>query len=288
MSGTASRAVKWSEISSEDIAAISNLAAELHVHPLAIEDCIHRNQRPKLEDFGNHQFLVWFTILKGEICEIQFIIFPHHVIMVYHDKPPERDTWFDYFKLTDHRKDVWHLIYHALDGATDATWAEIRTLFSQVDDFEDRMFKEECDPQVLLNLKKRINRVEFSIGLLASVAEQLRNFCQSKDDLNWKLRDLHDHCERIDRSLELYRGQVTTTIELFWGHKANLTNRHIKKLTVLASISVPLTFWSSFWGMNFEAIPFHSAHLFAVALFLMALSVGGTFALLVKKGYWSD
>jgi magnesium transporter len=180
------------------------------------------------------------------------------------------------------------MVYHVLDRATDVTWAEVRTVFGQIDDFEQRMFREECDPHFLMQLKKQLNQIDYSIGLLASVAEQIRNFCHSAGDLNWKLRDLHDHCERIDRSLALYRSQVTTTIELFWGHQANRTNRHIKKLTLLASISVPLTFWSSFWGMNFEVIPFSSGRLFAFAICAMAISVAVTFGILVKKGYWSD
>jgi magnesium transporter len=280
--------VKWTEIASGDLAGIGALAKEYQIHPLAIEDCIHRNQRPKLEDFGTHQFLVWFLMIRGEICEVQFIIFSDQIIIVPHDRPPEGENWYQFFRLEDHQKDAWHMIYHALDRATDVTWNEVRTVFGKIDDFEQRMFKEDCDPQFLMQIKKQLNQIDYSIGLLASVAEQVRNFCHAKGDLNWKLRDLHDHCERIDRSLSLYRAQIGTTIELFWGHQANRTNRHIKKLTLIASISVPLTVWSSFWGMNFEVIPFKSGALFLFAMAIMLLSVGGTFAVLVRKGYWND
>lgn len=280
--------VRWTEIASDDVAALGTLATELKIHPLAIEDCIHGNQRPKLEDFEEHQFLVWFMMNHGKISEIQFIIFPDHIIFVPHDLPPEGQTWKEFFRHGELHKDVWHMIYHALDRATDITWAEIRQVFAQIDGFEQRMFNEECDPHFLMKLKNQLNQIDYSIGLLASVADQIRNFCNPQGDLSWKLRDLHDHCARIDRSLALYRSQVTTTIELFWGHQANRTNRHIKKLTLIASISVPLTVWCSFWGMNFQVIPFESTRLFLFAISLMILSVVGTFAVLVKKGYWAD
>lgn len=279
---------KWTEILSTNTAFLFALANELKVHPLALEDCQHRDQRPKLDDYETHQLLVWFMLAKGRIYEIQFLIFKDQLIAVPHEPPPEGKTWGEYLQVTNHHKDVWHLLYNVLDKATDITWQEIRLLFSQVDEFEQEMFKKEFSPQSLLLVKKQLNQIDFSIGHLSSVAKQLQNLCNPTGDLNWKLRDLFDHCERICRSIALYRSQISTTIELFWGLQANRTNKQIKKLSLLASIAMPLTFWASFWGMNFEFIPFASPVLFFFALIVMGLSVGLTCWLLVRKGYWSD
>lgn len=149
------------------------------------------------------------------------------------------------------------------------------------------MFKKDFSPQSLLLLKKQLKSIDFSIGHLSSVTTQLQKSCNPSDDLVWKLRDLFDHCERIFRSIALYRSQIATTIELFWGLQANRTNKQIKKLSLLASISVPLTFWASLYN-NFEFIPFSSPLLFFVALGVMIISVLLTFWLLVRKGYWAD
>ena len=118
--------------------------------------------------------------------------------------------------------------------------------------------------------------------------KQLQNLSNPKGDLKWKLRDLHDHCERITQSISLYRSQIATAIELYWGLQANKTNNQIKKLSLLASITVPLTFWASFWGMNFEFIPFADPNLFYAALAIMLTSVALAVWFLVKKGYWAD
>ena len=280
--------VKWTEILSTDIQSLSDLADDLLVHPLALEDCLHRDQRPKLDDYETHQLLVWFLLAKGRIYEIQFLVFENHLVAIPHEPPPEGNTWREYLKVTHQHKDVWHLLYNALDRATDITWQEIRLLFVQIDDFEQEIFKKSFSPQPLLLVKKQLNQIDFSIGHLSSVAQQLQNLCHPAGDLSWKLRDLFDHCERIFRSVALYRSQIATTIELVWGLQANRTNKQIKRLSLLASISVPLTFWASFWGMNFEFIPFSSTALFFVALSIMGISVALTFWLLVRKGYWSD
>lgn len=278
--------MRWKEILSTDRESMDRLAKDFQVHPLALEDCQHRDQRPKLDDYDTHQLLVWFLFAKDRVYELQFLIFEDHLIAIPHEAPPSGATWHEYLKLTDDHKDIWHFLYHVLDHATDQTWQELRQLFTQIDQFEQELFKKEINPQSLLRLKKKLNQMDYSIGHLNSVTEQIRKLCHPAGDLAWKFRDLADHCERIYRSINLYRSQIVTTIELFWGLQANRTNRQIKKLTLLASIAVPLTLWSSFWGMNFQAIPFDHPWIFPIAIALMIVTVGATLWVLVRRGYW--
>lgn len=280
--------IKWIEILSTQAEELKTLAASLNVHPLALEDCLHRDQQPKLEDYETHKLLVWFMLAKGHVYEIQFLIFDDQILMVPHEKPPECMTWREYLKVSDNQKDSWHMLYQAIDRATDVTWQEVWQLFYKLDEFEQKMFKSDVKPQSLLLLKKKLNQIDYSIGNLSTVARQLQNSYHVKDDLRWKLRDLFDHCERLNRSITLYKSQIATTIELFWGLQANRTNRQIKKLSLLASLAVPLTFWTSFWGMNFGVIPFSNPGLFWLAILLMALTVGGTAWFLIRRGYWTD
>jgi len=276
------------EVLSTDSTALAKIAAELSVHPLALEDCQHRDQRAKLDDYESQQLLVWFMLAKDEIYELQFLIFPDALVMVPHQATPTGQTWTEFLKLTPNHRDVWHALYQALDRATDITWQELRNITKAVDEFEEDIFLKDLHPQDLIALKRHLNEIDFSIGHLTSVSEQIINLSQPSGDLAWKLRDLHDHCHRIDRTISLYRAQIATTIDLYWGLQANRTNGQIKKLSLLASISVPLTFWSSFWGMNFQIIPFHQPSLLAVAIAVMILSAVLTMWFLVRKGYWNS
>lgn len=279
---------KWIEVLSSDEKKIQSLAESLSINPLAIEDCQHRDQRPKLDDYETHQLLVWFMFAENKIYELQFLIFSDSLVVVPHDSPPSGNSWESYLKITQSHKDVWHLLYQAIDRLTDVTWQELRSLYAQIDGFEQDLFSKEINPQKLIRYKKQLNRIEYSVGHHSSVASQLRNVCRPQDDLEWKLRDLKDHCERIDRSIGLYRSQIASTIDLYWGISANRTNKQIKKLSILASVSVPLTFWSAFWGMNFEVIPFGQAELFYWAIGVMVVSVLFVGWFLVKQGYWNN
>ncbi len=280
--------IKWTEILSTDNSSLAQASSDLNIHPLALEDCIHREQRPKFEDFDHHQLLVWFMYAKNQIFEIQFLIFKDQIIMVPHENPPEGNSWADYLKLDFNQKDVWHLVFQALDKSTDNSWNEIKKILTQINLFEDKMFTENFNPESLLKIKKKLNQLEFSLSHLASVAQQLQSYYEGKDDLTWKLRDLHDHCERIYHSINLHSSQIATTIELYWGHHAHRTNIHIKKLSLLASIGLPLTLWCSFWGMNFTAIPFSHPYLFPIAMAIMLVSLATTIGYFLYKGYWSD
>lgn len=279
--------VEWVEVLSTDVKLLE-LGTQYQINPLVLEDCLHRDQRPKLDDYGTHQFVVWFMFAKGKLHEVQFIIFPDRLIVVPHAPPPSGTSWKEYLKVSDRNQDIWHMLYQALDHLTDITWVEMRSFVSEIDETEQKLFSKEINPQRLLKIKKILNQMDFTIGHLSSVAKQLQNICGKEGDLNWKLRDLHDHAERIYHSIELYRSQISTTIELYWGLQANRTNHQIKKMSILASVAVPLTFWCSFWGMNFEIIPFHSEKLFILALGAMALSVALAMWVIIKKGYWNN
>jgi len=279
---------QWREVLSSNPEALRALGAELNVHPLALEDCFHRDQRAKLEDYGNHQFLVWFLYTEKKIYELQFLIFPECLVLVAHDKPPTGTSWKDYLSISSLERDLPHFVYHTLDRITDLTSAEIRGLFQKIQNFEQRLIKGDSDMTQILPTKKKLAAIEMQIEHLPSVTHQLQNFFHPKDQLKWKFRDLHDHCARLYQSIVYQQGQIAGAFELHWAIAAQKTNLQVKKLTLLASISMPLTFWASFFGMNFQTIPFESPTFFAIAMTVMFGSVIALYFFLRAKGYWNN
>jgi len=279
--------MKWIELSTLDKENVLQVLTELKVHPLTIEDCLNQGQRAKLEEYDSHQFLVWFMLANDQVFELQFIIFPDSLILVTHGEPPDGGTWQNYLKVETLRcRDMIHLLYNVLDRATDKTSLELRAISALIDSFEDKMFESSVEPRSVLALRKILSQCEFSIGHLPSLTKQMQNLYQFKDDLKWRIRDLHDHCERNKDWIEAQGEHITHAIDLYWGLESNRTNAQIKKLSLIASISIPMTFWASFWGMNFQAIPYESVHFFELAIGVMILSCLSVYLFLRKKGYW--
>ncbi len=280
--------VKWTEILSREKGKLEALAQEMGIHPLAVEDCLHSNQRAKFEDFETHQLLVWFTFVAGRIYELEFIIFPQAVILVTSEPPPGCDSWRSFLRVDRTHRDANHALYQALDRAADAFSASTRPLVEGIASFEEEVFNSTTDPRTLLALKSQLSLAEFSISYLSAVIGHWQRFLNPKDDLRWRLRDLGDHCERTHQRLIFARTQISSAMEMYWGVNAKRTNDRIKKLTMLASAAVPLSFWTSFWGMNFESMPFKNPNTIWVALAIMAGSAAAMYLILRRKGYWED
>lgn len=282
--------MQWLEILSSQTVELQRLGQELGIHPLALEDCFHRDQRAKLEDYGNHQFLVWFMCTHNKIYELQFIIFPDKILFVPHDQPPgSLSTWKEFFHLGDERtKEVAQALFYALDRATDLSFLDLRNLISKIENFEQKLFKGNTDLKSILPIKKKLASIGLHMGTLPLLSQQLQNLFPMKNDLRWKFRDLRDHCQRLHETVIFQQTQIISSFELHWAMAAQRTNLQIKKLTLLASISVPTTFWASFWGMNFQVLPFDQPWFFAFAMLLMLGTAAGTYFFLKRQGYWSD
>lgn len=279
---------QWIEVLSTDTQGLQALATQYQIHPLALEDCFHRDQRAKLEDYGHHQFLVWFFFYQGEVHELQFLILPDLVIAVPHGQPPAGSSWKEFLRISEEGKDLPHFLYHILDRLTDLSRSEVGHLFKRIQSFEQQLFEGAAEIQEILPVRKILSTIEVEMGHLPSVSQQLQNFFNPKDDLKWKFRDLRDHCERLYQSVIFNQGQIAVSFDLFWAVATQKTNLQIKKLSLLASIAVPLTFWASFFGMNFETIPYEDPKFFALAMSVMIGSVLSTFFFLKYKGYWTS
>ena len=280
--------IEWREHLAGEAEAISRTAAELGMHPLAVEDCLRRNQRAKFDDYETHQLLVWFVCLPSQVVELEFVVFPGTLVLVASAPAPRGGSWREFLGISGEAPDVHHLLYQALDFALDMTEARAKSLFSDITKFEDALFKDKAEPLRLIGLKRALAGMGFATASLGSVVSQWQRFLNPKDDLRWRMRDLFDHCERIQQALVFHQTQVAATMDMYWGLTSKRTNDQIKKLTMVASVSVPLTVWASFWGMNFQSIPFDKTWLLFAALALMALSVAAVAWYLKARGYLDE
>src|ERR1041384_5202558 len=64
--------IKWIDVLEPNEAGLMKLAERFSLHRLAVEDSLHLDQRPKLEEYPNHQFIVLqgFTQASQNICDL--------------------------------------------------------------------------------------------------------------------------------------------------------------------------------------------------------------------------
>lgn len=282
--------MKWQEIRSTQSAELQQLGQELKIHPLALEDCFHRDQRAKLEDYENHHLLVWFMYANNKLYELQFLLMQDQILFVSHDPPPTGfSCWKDYFNIHgESEKDVATVLFLALDKASDASRIEFRGLVDRIDKFEHSILRGAADLKTILPVKKKLAAIELRTEPHIQVLQTLQNVFQMRGEMKWRYRDLRDHVQRFNERVIFQQGQILSDLDLYWAMAAQRTNLQIKKLTLLASISVPVTFWASFWGMNFQFIPYDNPMFFGLAMLIMVLTAFGVYFFFKTHGYWTD
>ena len=75
------------------------------------------------------------------------------------------------------------------------------------------------------------------------------------EDMRIYFRDVYDHTVRAMDLIETYRDLLTGGLDIYLTQMANRTNDIVKGLTILATIMLPLTLVTGYFGMNFEYIP---------------------------------
>src|SRR5207253_2326957 len=74
-------------------------------------------------------------------------------------------------------------------------------------------------------------------------------------DMRIYFRDVYDHAVRAMDLVETYRDLLGGSLDIYLTQMANRTNDIVKGLTILATIMLPLTLVTGYFGMNFESMP---------------------------------
>ena len=257
---------KWIDVLQPDEAVLNKLGERFGLHKLAIEDCLHLDQRPKLEEYGNHQFLVlqgfstptekWADL---ELHELHFFIGPDWLITV-HDKAhvaiDQGHKRIEADPAGTIGRGVDFVMYLMADALVDRNFPLIDCFNEALEDLEERIFAEYPARSMLqetFQLKRALVMVRRVlspqrdiVGLLAR-----RGVPQVQERTSIYFRDVFDHLVRIYEQIDAARDLVGNVVEAYLSQVANRTNDVTKQLTIFASIFMPLSFIVGFFGQNF-------------------------------------
>lgn len=260
-------------------------------HPLAIEDSIHYSQRPKIESYQH----------LGDACQEGYFYMVFHGPDVETFKEKLRTKELDMFVsarylLTIHDEEfrtidevaqraaadarvvldrgIDMLLHDLLDRITDAYMPILDYLGEELDEIEERALREPT-PDVLQTIsekKRELLNLRRIVGPQREVVAQLTRGDVPFIRLEARayFRDVQDHLVRTVETVELYRDLVLGARDIYLSSISNNLNQIMKTLTIISVIALPMTIVTSFFGMNFEALPgIHSWYGFLTAMGLM-------------------
>ncbi len=250
----------WLDIEGPDDSDYELLEHTFKFHPLALEDIRHQNQRPKLDEYTGYVFVVLFTAeFDGERIQIReqhLFLSPQYLVSVHIEPSPPLDRLRERIKANPdlaHRS-LPFLFYLVVDQLVDAIFPVI----DQVDDATEQLEESivaRADPASLRSLTSLKRAV---IDLRKVLGAQPVGF-EGGQDMTIYYRDVYDHIIRQYETVDSLRDLLTSAMDVYLSTVSNRLNQVITRLTVFATLFLPLTFLTGFFGMNFAWLVAHIA-----------------------------
>lgn len=251
----------------EDLGAI---AGPLGLHPLSIEDCLDRDQVPKIEDFASYSFVLFntYTYAGGDLAvgEIDFFLGRKYLVTVHGHNAEDKDFFRKLEEcvernLSDVGKAPDMLMHVILDYVVDRNFAAIENLQEEVDNLEEKVLQEPgaFKPELLLRIRQHLLELRKSLFHEREILIKIcRRDCPFVDDKSlYSYRDVYDHLAKFYEFIEITREMVSTLMELFLtqqnnrlSYASNQTNTVMKRLTLINTIFMPLTLLAGIGGMS--------------------------------------
>jgi magnesium transporter len=289
------QAVTWVRCLDPTDADLLWLQQTFGFHPLTIEDCRHRNQRPKFEPYDGYVFMVLFTLSWErdtlETTEIHCFLTPQCLITVEdRDSPAISAVWQRMHQAPDlMQRGADFVLYAVADAVVDTFFELVDGLEESIDEIEERIFAPQPESVQALIFRRRniLIAIRRAIGPMRDVfnATLNRHLPLIHESHLLYFRDLYDHTVRIYELLEMERERLSNALEVHLSHISNTLNLVMKRLTAIATIFMPLTFLTGFFGMNFEQLPYRSPWALVMALVGMAIIPGGMW-LWMRRARW--
>ncbi len=295
--------VRWIQIEGlTDVDIVEALSEKYQLHPLALEDVLHTDQRPKVEDYQASEgqpgrlFIVTRAIdLREErLHSDQVSIFLGRSTLLTFQT--HRSDAFDPIRRRVQTKgsqlrenDVSFLLYALLDTIVDSYFPMLERCDSRLEELEDELLDRpsrhtlERVHQVRRDLLT-VRRAAWPMRELIAQILREKHECLSEVTRPY-FRDIYDHCIHIIDLIENYREIAAALTETYVSVISSRLNEIMKVLTVIGTVFLPLTFLAGVYGMNMP-IP-ENQWSFAYPLFwLLCTAIAGTMLYWFHKRGW--
>lgn len=251
----------WLDLDTPDDEDFRLLRDVFGFHPLAVEDSEHFGQRPKLEEYGDHVFLVVYGAAADAdepLVEVHFFYSERSLVTVHRTEWPQlADLQRRYREHGFERATPSFLLYRIADGLVDTFFPLLEHLDDRIDELGNAIFVEADERQLqeifqmkrsLVRLRKAVSPQRDTFASLAGSAAELPGMSPEEERY---FRDVYDHLLRISELIDNVRDLLTSSLDVYLSTVSNRLNSVMKQLAVIATIFLPLSWLTSFFGQNF-------------------------------------
>jgi magnesium transporter len=288
----------WLKVEGCSPVQIADLGRRFGLHPLAVEDTQEFGQRPKIDDYGQTALLVFYGVdPDGSPVEVHFHVSGNWMITVHQDNHPLLGNAAERIR-REAPKTEEEAIYRVLDALTDSFFPVLDGVDERIDELMDAMLEKPSQDQreELFHLRRKLIELRRIAtpqrDILARGGDILGRLpgLEADDARDW-FRDVYDHLVRISELIDSYRDLLSGALDLYLSTVSNRLNSISKQLTVVATIFLPLTFVTGFFGQNFGTLVRHintAAAFWGYGVGSMLLSAAALLWFFKRQGFLED
>lgn len=291
--------VVWLDLHSPTAQDLQVLVEELGLHPLAVEDAVHRHQRPKLDRYDDHLFISSYVVRLDETTaelaaeEVSVFVTPRALVTVREGEGLPVASLVARWDTAraGAASGVPFLLHGLLDLVVDGHFAAVQLLDEQLDELEDDLFDER--PRSL-ELQRRTFEVRKSLVTLRRVVLPMREVVNAlmrrdlhvvDDAMLPYFQDVYDHVLRVTEWSESLRDLISTILDTNLTLQGNRLNEVMRSLSAAAAVLAVTTAVTGFYGQNVPYPGYGKTWGFLTSTALL-LGISGGLWVYLKKRHW--
>jgi len=283
--------VTWTNIEKPTPEDIEVLRRNYNFHPLDLEDCLSKIERPKIDEYEDYLFIVMhFPVYDPDQhvsrpSEADFFIGSGYLVTVHDGILGPIYQLFDdcqRYERTRARhmgRGASRLLYSVIDALVDYCFPVLDKVDSNIHDIEEEVFTEDMR-RVVQDISivrrdvialRRIIRPQ--IAIIANLEQKDRPFIQ--EELDVYFGDIVDHLNKARDILEDHREVIEGLSETSDSVISYRINEVMRILAIISVVMLPLTLLSGIYGMNIYLPLARHPYSFVFVIGLMILMAGG-------------
>jgi magnesium transporter len=255
----------WIDLEDPSDEELGKLSRKIALHPLTLDDARTFQQRPKIEEYEGYMFMVVFGVDEGTasggplLREVHLVISGDYVVTIHrgpfapladlrrrYDDQPIRSEQF--------------LVYKVLDAVISTFVPVLGRTDDDIDDVEQEVIDGPTPEQLqrIFALKRDLVAMRRVVSpmrdMFARNADRIADLPGLETDDRLYFRDLYDTLIRVSELVDSYRDLLSGATDMYLSTVANRQGEINKQLTIIATIFLPLTFLTGFFGQNFATL----------------------------------
>ncbi|MFC1952040.1 magnesium/cobalt transporter CorA [Chloroflexota bacterium] len=279
----------WVNIESPTERETEYLAQNYQFHPLDLDDCLSRIQRPKIDEYKDYLFLVFhFPVFNSKTrvtapSQLSVFISENYLITLHKGELKPLVKLFRECQVDEESQQEYFgqgsgfLLYRLIDRLVDYCLPILSKIGDNMESVEDSIFSGRMRGTIreisvlrrdIISFRRIIWPMRAVVG---GLEPRIRRF--NTMDMAVYFGDMVDHVDKIWDVLDEYKEVIEGLKDTHDSLATNHTNEVVRILTVIATILMPITVVASIFGMNVPLGPFRDSPYSALYISLICLAI---------------